>query len=64
MMHPDPLLTINRTSQMADSIRNDRLAFALTGLSIVLVGVMAYKEVRELFRTANHDRDEAGRRGR
>jgi hypothetical protein len=53
--------TLNAASQvqsMAASTGNEKLAFTLTGLSVVLVGLMVYREVnhclREQFR--EHDR--------
>ena len=64
MMRPDPLLTINRTSQMADNVKSGKLAFTLTALSIALVGMMAIKEFKDMIKSPVFDRDECSRRGR
>jgi hypothetical protein len=68
MTPPDPLFTINRTTQLSEQVKNGRLAFALTALSIALVTAMTVREFRALFktnnRTDNFDRDESSRRHR
>jgi hypothetical protein len=46
---PDPLMTITKTTQMADNVKNGKLAFTLTALSIGLVAMMALREFKELF---------------
>jgi hypothetical protein len=64
---PNPLYAATHVQQMAGKEGNSKMAFALTTLSIALVGMMAIREFRELFRdkdTRCFDRDEAARRSR
>jgi hypothetical protein len=49
---------------MSEQVKNGRLAFTLTALSIALVGMMAVREFRDIFKTDKFDRDEASRRYR
>lgn len=53
--------TLNAASHvqnMAASTGNEKLAFTLTGLSVVLVGLMVYREMRHALREQfrEHDR--------
>lgn len=35
---------------MAKNTSNEKLAFALTGLSVALIGLMVFREAREMFK--------------
>lgn len=59
------LSAASHVQDMAGKAGNDKLAFALTGLSIALVAVMAAKECMGLFReVSRHDREHTGGRCR
>ncbi|WP_435007972.1 hypothetical protein P12x_005238 [Tundrisphaera lichenicola] len=59
------LTAASHVQEMAGKAGNEKLAFALTGLSIALVSVMAAKECMGLFREiSRHDREHSGGRCR
>lgn len=45
----NPLYTASHMQMMASRAANEKLAFAMTGLSVALLGAMVFREFRDCF---------------